>query len=132
MQKSLKRGINAKVALKETEKLQRIRDKTPYVRPGVYFMRPEDRCNPRLRFNFPMDFSLMHRDARPRRRIHNYLNDKLMEPNHTEAWLHLHSPRWNFQPLFILFLSGTWLGVIAYYVNHKIMVIEPNWVEDYG
>ena len=43
-----------------------------------------------------------------------------------------YSNRINLQPLFCMMLGFTFLGCVGHYVNHKIKVIEPAWVEEYG
>ena len=94
-------------------------------------VRPEDRCNPKFREDFIQNEQRTRVFATPRRRLIN-LFEKLLMPNHTETWLHLHASRWNLQPLFALFTFGTLLGIVGNYVNHKLYSIEPAWVKDYG
>ena len=58
--------------------------------------------------------------------------DDVVQPTDHEQFLHKYSHRWNLQPVFFVFLLGTWAGCVAFYIRHKIFVIEPKWVEDYG
>ena len=120
------------VKLKDPEKLQRFKTREPFVKPGVYLLRPEDRNNPRMRANLALEYRLRFRETKPPRRLLVWTEAALLEPTHAEGWLHLHSPRWNFQPLLPLFMFGMWLGITAHYINHKLTAIEPAWVEDLG
>ena len=55
-----------------------------------------------------------------------------MDTTHEDAWLNIHSPRWNLGPVLLVFLAGTFLGIMAWYVNYKIDVIESHWHEELG
>ena len=46
--------------------------------------------------------------------------------------LYKYSQQFNLKKLLYVFLFGQLCGLFAYYLNHKIRVIEPHMVEEYG
>lgn len=69
---------------------------------------------------------------RPHFRLFNWYNNKLMADTPLHQFLYAHGQRSNVSKLAWCSLFFLYLGTIAHYVNYKINVVEPKWVEDYG
>ena len=105
--------------------------KYPLVPASNHLLRPEDKNNKRLHDLWLPRFERLTQFSRWswRARIYCY---HLKIASDKDIFIQKYSHRWNLQPLFFLFLLSSCLGCIGHYLNHKINVIEPKWVEDYG
>ena len=103
----------------------------PYLPPDNHLLRPEDKHNRRFRQD---PIAIVHtqfiksKNFTRGMRVINYF----IEPNRWDEMLHKYSQRINLQPVFILFMLGQLFGCTLYYLNHKLRVIEPHMVEEYG
>ena len=103
----------------------------PHLTPDSYLLRPEDKNNRFFRRD-PWEYAIQQaQEKRIKGRFKDF-TDYFFRARACDEQFHRYSQRLNFQSLFYVFMSGQVLGFIVYYLNHKIRVIEPHMVEEYG
>lgn len=96
------------------------------------FMRPELKNHTRQYDTYLEVLGRVIKNRSPRYRFFNWVHFKFQRESRLNAWLLAHGQRTNYQPLFFLGCGFMMLGHLAFYVNYRINVVEPKWVENYG
>ena len=105
--------------------------RTPFLPHNEHMLRPEDKFNRRYRYH-PMDiFIYQYMKKGLKERFWRY-TELVFDENRVDLLIHKYSQQIYLQKVFVIFLIGQVFGALLFYLNHKIMVIEPHMVEEYG
>ena len=118
-------------ALKIT-KSQKFKTKHPLLKAEYHILRPEVKNIRRLHSNDWQGLQMNIWDHQTvRHRMKNIFEDNIYHSS-WDCFYHMYSHRWNLQQIFGLFWVSAFAGAIAFYLNHKINIIEKYWGDEYG
>jgi len=96
------------------------------------FLRPEEINHPRKRISLTEDFIVRKRRTKAWFRAINFYQADLLADTRLHYLLFKYSNRSNTWKVWLLAAFSMYMGSLLHYLNYKINVQEPKWVEDYG
>jgi len=96
------------------------------------FLRPELKNNARLRNELTSSLMNRKRNLKPFGRARLFFGAKVANETPLQEFLVRHSHRTDASKMAFLAAFCFYLGTIGFYLNYKIKIQEPKWVEDYG